>query len=226
MNQLDFRCLFVMLPLFALGNANVADGGLIVSVEDATLQPGGSTTFDVVMQTTDPDTGLRVSAVEYALTISNLANPSSLLQFTEFQGMALPTLRNTSNYIFEGINDSDPLTINSGSPQRLVFSDLTVLDSVDVSNGKLVGRFTVVGDPAASPVSGDAFTITLSDLMVFNDNFDLFAGVIELNPGTINVSVSAVPEPSSAAALMAIAGVGAWVRRRQSRRRDREIVGA
>ena len=70
-----FAVLFVSL----VGDRGSAHAGMIISVEHATMAPGGSATFNVKLRSTAPNLSLEVVAIEYALRIDNSANPGSLL---------------------------------------------------------------------------------------------------------------------------------------------------
>ncbi len=209
---------YVLAMLFALlvfGANSRCHAALVFGVNNTTLRPGDVANFTVSLSSTAPDAGFEVGLLQYDLSISNAGNPGSLLRFSTTLD---PMLVANPNYIFAGRTTSSPATtLDAANPQRLSFSDFvdTAVDAAaSVSTPKLVGLFAVSGDPFASPVDGDSFTITVSNVQVFDSGLNPFTGVVELLPGTISV---AVPEPATATTLAIGSIAVAWYRRQRAK---------
>jgi len=237
------RRLWVLCLAFLLaGFAVPARADLIISIGNASVAQGGTGTVDVLLTSTAgsqaPDL---INNYAFQLQITNNGVDNTQLAFSANQDFGY--ISNSSfnpAYLFLGNSfDAAPPSSPVGSPGQTVYPNdtFTGADStysgnpVSLSSGNtyLLASLTVTTLTGASPLVGDAFTISLVPTSnTFFDNFDFNSGSeLTATPftstsGTVNIVAAAVPEPSSIVtgltALLILAGVHA-VRHVPCRRR-------
>jgi hypothetical protein len=236
-------CLAFLLAGFAVP----ARAGIInISIVAAPVTQGGTGTVDVLLTSTaSSGTPDLIDNYGFQLQITNNGTDNTQLAFSANQDFGY--VSNNPAYVFYGDSNaaqSSPPYIG-GPPTQTVYPNdtFTGADStfsgnpVSLSAGTtyLLTSLTVTTATGASPVIGDAFTISLVPTSgsgslspptnTYFDNFDFNSGS-ELSftpftstPGTVNIVSAAIPEPASIisglTALLILAGLhGAWRLRR------------
>jgi hypothetical protein len=216
-------CLALGLAVFAVP----AQAALIISIESASVAQGGTGTVDVFLTSTaSPGTPDLINNYGFQLQITNNGSDNTQLAFSTNQNFGY--ISNSSlnpAYLFLGDSfDAHPPPTPVGSPGKTVYPNdtFTGADStfsgnpVSLSAGTtyLLASLTVTTLTGASPVAGDAFTISLvptsgtgsvdANTNTFFDNFNFNTGQeISATPftsssGTVDiVGASVVPEPAS-----------------------------
>lgn len=186
----------------------------VFNVSTTVLDPsaGSTATVDVRLISTPPNTSFLVSAFEFKLSIDNRDNPASLLKFIPAPTNA-PQLSSISDYIFSSRSNLPLERVSEVNASEVQFSDfLTSGAPVDVSAGKLVGRFTVGANSSAPPVAGNSFSVSVTPVEILDSNLARFTGAVQSSSGTI--TVANVPEPSSLMGIWTTAFLGhCWCRR-------------
>ncbi len=201
---------FCILAVFQGDNYATAD--LIVSIPHVFVAPGGSGSLDVLISS---DSVLGDSFQNYFLnfTISGAAQAADPINFVASILPAPQLFATNPNYIFLGdsAESIDPIGLDavfdqSGNP---VANDLiNVLDltnsgldrTINNSDGNfLLARLNFIVPLSATP--GSVYYIILEESTVFQDieenNRDFSSNI-----GSITISASAVPEPSSFVVLV------------------------
>ncbi len=241
------RRLWDLCFVFLLAGFAVPAGaaGLSISIGNASVAQGGTGTFDVLLTNTSQSPDL-INNYAFQLQITNNGVDNTQLAFSGNQDFGY--VSNNPSYVFYGDSNaaqSSPPFIG-GPPTQTVYPNdtFTGADStfsgnpVSLSSGStyLLASLSVTALTPASPVVGDAFTISLvptsgtGSLFVnpntYFDNFDFNTGA-ELSAtsftsasGTVNIVGAAIPEPASIisglTALLILAGVNAVQRHRNS----------
>jgi hypothetical protein len=239
-------CLAYLLAGFAVP---ARAGQINISIVAAPLTQGGTGTVDVVLTDTasslSPDL---INQYAFQLQITNNGADNTQLAFSANQDFGY--ISNSSlnpAYLFLGDSfDAASPASPVGSPGQTVYPNdtFTGTDStfsgnpVSLSSGStyLLASLAVTTVTGASPVVGDAFTISLVPTSgtgslspptnTYFDNFDFNSGA-ELSAtsftstsGTVNILGAAVPEPASIisglTALLILAGFLAVQRGRRS----------
>jgi hypothetical protein len=228
-------CLAFPLAWFAVP----ARADLIISIGNTSVAQGGTGTMDVFLTSTAgsqaPDL---INNYAFQLQITNNALDNTQLAFSVNQDFGY--ISNASlnpAYLFLGDSfDSQPPPSPVGSPGQTVYPNdtFTGTDStfsgnpVSLSSGNtyLLASLTITTLTNASPMIGDAFTISLvptsgtgslfDNPNTFFDNFDFNSGAeLSATPftssaGTVSIVAAAVPEPASnvsvVTALLILAG--------------------
>jgi hypothetical protein len=239
-------CLAFLLAGFAVP---ARAGSINISIVAAPVTQGGTGTVDVLLTNNSQSPDL-INNYGFQLQITNNGADNTQLAFSANQDFGY--ISNSSlnpAYLFLGDSSAaQPPPSPVGSPGQTVYPNdtFTGADStfsgspVSLSSGStyLLASLTVTTLTGASPLVGDAFTISLvptsgTGSMFDNPNtyFDNvnFATGNEISPtpftstsGTVNIVAAAVPEPSSIVtgltALLILAGVhGVRHLRRSSR---------
>jgi hypothetical protein len=228
-------------------------GDLIISIGNASVAQGGTGTVDVLLTSTASSQAADlINNYAFQLQITNNGADNTQLAFSGNQdfGYISNTTLNPA-YLFLGNSfAAQPPPTPVGSPGQTVYPNdtFTGTDStfsgnpVSLSSGNtyLLASLTVTTLTGASPVIGDAFTISLvptsgtgslsPNTNTYFDNFDFNNSGTELSAtpftstsGTVNIVSAAVPEPASIisglTALLILAGVHAVQRDRQADQR-------
>ncbi len=223
------RLMMIGLCWLLCAMSNRAQGDLILDVRDATLSAGGTGFVDVYLTGAPGDL---LGRFGYQFNITGAIAQSGDLQFQATQSKSeqdvgpVATLAEPAPYVFFG--DTDPGNLNSArgslgtDPLVLEGGDsLLSLDYVSVDGTFLLARLELQHDGQFSLASHD-FTVTLnlsSPVTEFDRDFDPLTdnnytlGQLTALSGTVTVTASAVPEPSSVA-VIGLAGIGMIVRRR------------
>jgi hypothetical protein len=198
-----------------------AEAAVIVTVNDAVIQPGGTTNLNVYIRSSDGTDLLNEFGFGFRITSGarriEFVDPQSDLQLGE------------PDYIFAGDSAAvdTPFDVGFVSEDTVpndtyVGNDLTTSGSnVSFAADKLLVVLELTASAAAPPIMGDTFTVEL-----LTDSFTYFQsteGRLEIDAtsdlsGTVTVGapVAAVPEPSSLVLFSGLAGL-ALVRCRRRR---------
>lgn len=217
------------LPLFAILVVACAfpvatEAGIIVSIQNTTINAGLSGTIDVLVHKDAGDPDWNVLFAQYSFQIT--PDPGAVGSL-EFDAAQPDTEQGDASYLFSAFQP----TGNFSGIQNGVFqydggdftSDLADLATISATD-LLLARLNVTHIlPLLTPpgaADGSTFTVSLinANTDFLDDNLDpiAFAG----NSGTITINgAAAVPEPSSIVMLVAVTGFLAVRRRRQSRNR-------
>jgi hypothetical protein len=236
------------LALALAGFAVPAQAGLIISIANASVTQGGTGTVDVLlMSTASPGTPDLINNYGFQLQITNNGSDNTQLAFSTNQNFGY--ISNTSlnpAYLFLGdSSDAQPPPSPVGSPGQTVYPNdtFTGADStfsgnpVSLSAGTtyLLASLSVTTLTGASPIVGDAFTISLvptsgtgsvsANTNTFFDNFNFNTGQetsavpFTSSSGTVDILGASVPEPatliSGISALLILVGIHAARRLRQ-----------
>jgi hypothetical protein len=241
--------LCLALPL--AGFAVPARADLVISIGNASVAQGGAGTVDVFLTSTaGPQVPDPVNNYAFTLQITNNGADNTQLAFSVTQdfGYISNTTLNPA-YLFLGDSTAaQPPPSPVGSAGQTVYPNdtFTGADStfsgnpVSLSSGNtyLLASLTITTVTGASPMVGDAFTISLVpasgtgslfdnpntyfDNFDFNSGTELSATAFTSTSGTVNIVGAAVPEPSSIVsgltALLILASVQGMRRLRQPRR--------
>ena len=196
MNKLFWFCLLtgLFVPIRA------SRGDMIVDIQDVTLTSGGKGHVDVYVRSSGTDF---VQLANYTFVIAPVAGQSApgVLKFDPIQSF-LDQDSTDPPYVFAGDTDASSLTKSLDGSARLSGFDLTSSSQnvmIDSSN-RLLTRLELMHEGAG--LQG-AFTISLvnDNLLSFFQNASGENVPIEAssfnNPGSITVSITAVPEPST-----------------------------
>jgi len=247
-------CLAFCLAGFAVP----ARAGLIISIGNASVAQGGTGTVDVLLTSTaSSGTPDLINNYGFQLQITNNGVDNTQLAFSANQDFGYSNNSSLNPaYLFLGDSfAAQPPPTPVGSPGQTVYpndtfigADSTFSDNpVSLSSGNtyLLASLTVTTVTGASPVIGDAFTISLvptsgtgslsANTNIYFVNFDFNSGT-ELSAtsftstsGTVNIVGVVVPEPASIisglAALLILAGVHGVRRVRRSRHCQLRAIG-
>jgi PEP-CTERM motif-containing protein len=191
-----------------------ASAGLILQVENASAQAGGTGSFDVVLSATAGSFPVAGFSVELSVA------PTSGISFTT---VSVDTT--TAPYIFTTLQ-SPPLTFASFPTNDFIGSDSYMSSpgyvTLSAPPTVTVGLEHVAFAVAAGTPSGDVpVSILIGDTTQILDNNGNLLPFASVN-GTITVTGSAVPEPASLVMGligMALAGGAVVLRRRRPRSR-------
>jgi hypothetical protein len=238
----------VCLAFLLTGFTVPARAGLIISIENASVAQGSTGTVDVfVTSTASSQAPDLINNYGFQLQIKNNGADNTQLAFSANQNFGY--ISNTSlnpAYLFLGDSSAaQPPPSSVGSPGQTVYPNdtFTGADStfsgnpVSLSSGHtyLLASLAVTSLTGASPLIGDAFTISLvptsgtgslsGKTNTYFDNFDFNSGTeLSATPftstsGTVNIVGAVVPEPASIisglTALVILAGVHGVRRLRQ-----------
>ena len=192
--------------------APASAAGLVLQVENASAQAGGTGSFDVVLSATDGS--FQVAGFSVELSVA----PGSGISFT-----AVGVATATAPYIFTTLQ-SPPLTFSSFPTNDFIGSDSSMSSpgyvTLSAPPTVTVGLEHVAFAVAAGTPSGDVpVSILIGDTTQILDNNTNLLPFDSVN-GTITVTGSAVPEPSSLVmgfVSLALAGGSVALERRRSR---------
>jgi len=191
--------------------ATRARAGVIITLDDVTVAPGGTGTMDIAV-TSDSVPGDTLSLFSLTLQITQMPGTTSFLTFT---GGVDPY--DNPNYVFSG----ESFNVNSGSPfWSLPYTTIYTYDSIsggDAANP--LGAFVIIPSTVGEPNSllatvqfqalgtspGDQFQISVVSLGTEFDDQNGNPLNYTSTPGTVTIT-SAVPEPSSLT-LVALSGL-------------------
>jgi hypothetical protein len=168
-----------------------ASAGLILQVENASAQAGGTGSFDVVIYSTSGS--FDVSGFQVELSVGG----SSGVTFTD------ASVNTAAPYIFTSFQSSPPFALSSLPTTDLIVSDadmtspgvVTVSSSPAVTYGIEHVTFAVAAGTPDGPVTVSILAGTNGLTQIYDINGNPFP-ITAMN-GTINVESSAIPEPSS-----------------------------
>ena len=208
--------------------AQPSSAGVILVVQDATIQEGGSTTVDVLISGTD--IGMNFFGVQLDIS-GSIANGS--LSFEPTANQPSPVSSTSPDYVFLGDSASYSAVRQDPVNTRLIAGDGTASTN-DVTLGstqKLLARLAIDHTSAGGAV-GDTFQLAVTqdptNTIFFNSAFQELT-IDSTTAGTITVvdngnsGASAVPEPSSLA-MITVFGLGGIAARRH--RRNRTVSSA
>lgn len=200
-------------------------GGVIVSIDSGSLQGNGSTSIDVFARSSVGT--LSLSGFNLTLQISGPTTRGTL-SFSSGAGQ-VNTEHGDLRYVFFGVGDPDNFTHNVTSPTLLTATDFlngSATVNLTTSN-KLIATLELRHSqyPGLDP-TGDTYEIHLlddpqtffyailpggisDDLTIDQESFDI-GGSVRVN----SAASTAVPEPSTAILLLALAGFLGFRQRR------------
>ncbi len=192
---------------FGLGLTDTpASAGLVIQVENAAAQAGGTGSFDVVISATSGSFDVSAFSVELSV------DPGSGIQFTDASV-------NTTNesYVFGTLQSAPPFAVGS-----LPTTDLIVADSEMTAPG-----YVTLAGPPTETLGLEHVTFTVApgtpggivpvsimigpNTQILDINANSFG--FDTTNGAITVSGSAVPEPSAIALGLTAAAVGLMIGR-------------
>lgn len=218
-----FILVFPFLFFFCVG---LAEGGVIIMVQNAQLNAGGSGAVDVYIS---GQAGDLLGRFGYEFNITGATPQSGDLQFSVIQSGSAQNESGIPSYVFLGDTDPGNFLATRGSggtdPVSLIGADvLATLNDISIDGTFLLARLALDHVGTLTAASHD-FTISLnpiSPFTVFDQDWD--AGTdnnyatnqITAISGTVTVYAAAVPEPSGFV-ILAIAGGGVFWRGRKQR---------
>ena len=197
---------------------------VMVTVRSTSMTEGMPATIDVFVRA---ELGTTVDLDNFGLEF--LISPGSPRQIQFAPTQDFPGLTTATNYVFfdVGGNPFGSIAPTNFLNDTFVGGDFAGTGPASVPNSDvLLTRLKLLPGTA---LAGDVFTVSLVNIYdastnpsgnTFFDDGSFTKGIsVVFAPGTVTIVAAnaAVPEPSSAATLMAIAVIGAWSRRRQSR---------
>jgi hypothetical protein len=208
--------LAIAMPLLGVSPTR-AVAGLVLTVEPSSAPAGGVGSFDVLLS----DTGGSYQIGSFSVELAVATN--SHIEFT-----AASTNTTMASYIF-GTLQSPPFYFNTFPIQDFTVSDASFTSPyyVTLTTGEVVGLEHVTYSVAAGTAPGPV-TVTLADIGTGTSLADAIGNNVTFTAsnGTITVTPSGVPEPSSlvlmTTALLGTASI-AGVRRYGFRGRIRMV---
>lgn len=197
----------------ALLSMHVAQGDIILTVSNTSIDSGGTGFADIFIRSTGTDS---LSSFDIGLSISDVGSPVGVLQFTDPQA---DTESSEADYIFNGVsggvlsNVSTPTTM-SQSDFHIGFTDISVA-AADLLLGRLELKHVLPGATPPSAADGDQFKLSITAISLFDSAFGS-PTVNSTIDGSITASATtaAVPEPSCAMVLSA-GFAWCWMSRRR-----------
>jgi len=220
----------VAIVFFFIACCPVVEAALVITVEGNTISADQAGYVNIYIS----GNGDGLNLANYTFGISSVSGPASTLEFSATQ---LLNENLAGNYVFYDDLDLSGLSIYDQSNSELEQGDTTLsFDDVTITTPRLLARLELqhllsFGQTPAQ-AAGETFEITLlSRPGTFFENaggnIDTNAtnafSAASFNPGTITVSASAVPEPSSLL-LFAAGGVAFWGKRRSERNRKKRLT--
>jgi hypothetical protein len=209
----------LLMGMFAIPT----QAAVMVTVRSTLMTEGMPATIDVFVRA-QPGTTVVLDnfGLDFLITSDTPGSPRQI-QFAPTQNF--PGLTTDPDYVFSSVG-GDPF----GNILTTIFPDDTFVGGDSASYMVGTGPVTVLGTDVlltrlqllpGTALVGDVFTVSL--VSSANTFFDDGSLTLDIPFGSTSgkVTIAAVPEPSSAAALMAMAGIGVWARRHRSRRGNR-----
>lgn len=211
----------LLLLGFFVSLADTCRAEMIITIGGGSIDPGGSLTLDIGIESDAPPENL--AEYELILQITPLTGSGgSSLQFVDPNS---ETYLEDADYVFAATSESIAFDESTGllvSPSEISYYDASVdgagfLLNVPVTSGQKLATVTVshvLGGASPQEVAGDQFTFAAGPNTFFanTDSFDELG--YQFVSGTVTVNAVAIPEPSSVALLM-VCGGGLLVRRRR-----------
>jgi hypothetical protein len=218
------RLVFTLLfGAFVIAFAAPSEAAVIITVEDATIQPGGTANLNVYIRSNNPLDALNEFGFEFRITGGprrlEFVDPQSDLQLFDPAYIFAGDSAGEDGLLVPGVGDVGPDFIND----TYIGGDFTTSgdDTPPFPADKLLVVLELTANTVLPPINGDTFTVELiTDINTF---FLGTNGPLEIDPssdlsGTVTVEASAavVPEPSTLALFSGMAGL-ALVRYRRKR---------
>ena len=215
----------VIAMVMAVQASSSVNAGLMISIPNVTIAPGGSGYLDVLIKSDGTD-----SFQNYFLdfTISGAAQAADPINFVASIITAPQLSAMSPDYIFLGDSAEfnapigiDFVTDQPGSP---IANDLiSVTDAtfsladrtiISADGNFLLARLNFIAPLTATP--GNVYDIKMDTVTSFFK--DALANPVTFSSsiGSITISSAAVPEPASFVVLGLVAAVGGYVRRRKN----------
>lgn len=211
----------LLIGMFAIPT----QAAVMVTVRSTSMTEGMPATIDVFVRA---ELGTTVDLDNFGLEF--LISPGSPRQIQFAPTQDFPGLTTDANYVFFSLggNPVGSIAPTNFPNDTFVGGDYVGTGPASVPDSDvLLTRLKLLPGTA---LAGDVFTVSLVNIYdastnpsgntFFFDDGNFTNGIsVDFTPGTVTIVAAnaAVPEPSSAATLMAIAVIGAWARRRQSR---------
>lgn len=205
---------------------------LILTVSDATVSQSGTTTVDVFVSGDGGDQDLQTFDLVLELSPIDPTGDTSLV-FVDPQTETHITTDRLDDYVFVDtsgavLDDLQTSTVdNSEADFRqitfiddsvdLLFDPVDILVSADPLERRLIASVEIAVGDGETATEGDEFSLVVSSDSLFFDAVGIDEILYASSNGTLTIGPSAIPEPSTAAALFLITG-GMMMRRRRSRR--------
>jgi hypothetical protein len=195
---LFFRALFTLAALASSLYPRVASAGLVIEVENASAQAGGTGSFDVVLAATSGTFDVSAFSVELSVAAGSGVT---------FTGASVDTT--TAPYLFTTLQEP-PLTFDSFPTNDFTASDSDMTSPGFVTlSGPPTTTFGVENVTFAVAPGTPAGPVAVSIVIGNNTQIlDLTGDILPTTAvnGTITIGASAVPEPSSL--IMGLSSVG------------------
>ncbi len=203
--------LAVAAAVLLLAAARPARAGIVVSVQDVTAQAGSTgNTLEVDVSNTG-SLSVDISAFSFEISVASGSGVT-------FTGASDNTSLQT--YVFSGNSLFGPIITKPGTTPgtTLDASDIATTGSTSLAGGETLGlglgSFDVTGSTPTGPVTVTLTGYPSTSLTASNTSN---IPIDTLNNGTITITPSAVPEPSSlVSAALGLLGAGWLVRRRRA----------
>lgn len=226
-----FKLTFSLLIFFF---CELAEGDVVITVQDAQINAGGSGTVDVYIS---GQTGDLLGRFGYELNITGATPQSGDLQFSVIQSGSAQNESGVPPYVFLGDTDPGNFLATRGSggtdPVSLIGTDfLATLNDVSINGTFLLARLALDHVGTLTGASHN-FTISLNPISLFTvfdqdwdagTNNNYATNQITAISGTVTVNAAAVPEPTGLVLFAISGGVMLWHSRRQRRGQQRRMA--
>lgn len=216
------KCAFWFLILFiqAICTASTSQAGIMVAVENASIQAGSIGSLNVRLISDSVLDNLWGYGIELEIVSSN----GRILEFAHIGGTPADTHLTNPDYVFSA---SGSAGITSGQTgfvgPNTTYVGLDASDSVTGIPGSfnsLLITLDLTTLTSMAPVAGDSFSINVvtsnGNTFFVDPSFNEIVPLVISNQGVVTITgLTAVPEPSPACILLGLLLTTVFLRRRQ-----------